>query len=82
MEEKKEVIKEEVKLDKRMVLQIIFLILIVIAIAMLFYTVGTLVRYGDMIRNPIGENLAYWNISSCSYWTEQGMITINATLTK
>jgi hypothetical protein len=83
MEEiKKEMEIEKPKLDKKMVIQIIFLVLILITICLLFYTAGTLVKYGDMIRNPVGENLAYWNISSCSYWTEQGMVTINATKSK
>jgi hypothetical protein len=61
MDEEKEVITKL----KGQTLQVIFLIVLIIAIAALVYATITVVRYKDIIVNPIGSNLKQFGISYC-----------------
>jgi hypothetical protein len=46
--------------------QIIFLILLVVAICALLFSGISIVRYSDMLKNPIGYNLKEFNIKTCT----------------
>jgi flagellar basal body-associated protein FliL len=65
---------------KRDLMNIIFLVCLVIAICALLFLIVWLVRYEQVLTNPLGYNLAQFNISSCSYLDDNGRIVIiNAT---
>jgi accessory gene regulator protein AgrB len=68
MDEIKEVNEIEIEKPKTksMVIQIIFLVLLLISISALIYAGITVVRYHEMLLNPLGYNLAKFNIESCS----------------
>ena len=68
-ENKTEIDKE---LDMRKKVQIVFLIVSIIAVIMLFWTTLTIIKYKDMIKNPIGANLNQFNIAYCMCHDFQG----------
>jgi len=82
MEEVKEAIEveRERKSEKhRMAIQIVFLIVLILAISALVGAIVTIHRYADMLMNPVGYNLARFNISSCSCIDDFGKsVQINA----
>ena len=46
--------------------QIIFLVLLVVAICSLIFCGISIVRYADMLKNPIGYNLKEFEIKTCT----------------
>lgn len=70
---------EEKPNKKRDIIQITFLFLLIVAIAVLIGAIATIINYADMLQNPLGYNLAHFNIPSCSYFNDKGeMVVINA----
>jgi hypothetical protein len=82
MEEGKEVnLKEkELKSEKhRMIIQVAFLIILILAISALVGAIVTIHRYADVLTNPVGYNLAQFNISTCTCMDDFGkLVQINA----
>ena len=65
---------------RRDIMNIIFLICLVLAIGGLLFLIIWLVRYEQVLTNPLGYNLAQFNISSCSYLDHSGrLVIINST---
>ena len=60
-------------------MNIIFLIALLLAIGALIFLIIWLIRYEQVLTNPLGYNLAKYNISSCSYWKDGTMMIINST---
>ena len=56
---------EEVKKEKGQVVQLIFLMVIIIALGVMLYSTITILRYKDMLSNPVGYNLDKFGINSC-----------------
>jgi len=64
VEEKNETLKN--------VMSIVFLILLMVAIAVLMNAVITIYRYHDMLINPIGYSMKEFDLNSCSCIDNQG----------
>ena len=75
-----EIKREELEKPKRgVVLNIIFLILLLLAIGALINSTITIYKYKDMLANPLGYNLDKFNISMCSCVDNSGkQIQINS----
>jgi hypothetical protein len=67
------------KISRGQIIQIVFLALLFISLCTIIWVTGTIYKYHDMLLNPIGYNLAHWNISSCTYFQNGQTILINAT---
>lgn len=50
---------------KRQAIQIVFLVVLIIAIAVLLFTVITIIRYKDMLQNPLGYSFEKFGIDYC-----------------
>ena len=53
-------------------IQIVFLIVMFIAILCLIYTTITIIRYSDMIKNPLSSNLDKFGIERCACYKPDG----------
>jgi hypothetical protein len=76
-----EEIKEEVKIEgekpkehKGVVMQTIFLILLMFAVAGLVAALITVHRYADMLTNPVGYNMEKFGLMYCSCYNTNGEI--------
>lgn len=59
------------------IMQIIFLILLMIAIGALINTTITIYRYRDMLQNPVGYNIEKFGLQYCTcYDTENKIVPI------
>jgi hypothetical protein len=56
------------------VAQIIFLILMLLAVFGLIFAIGTIYKYRDMLQNPLGYNLEKFNLQSCNCFDMQGSL--------
>jgi hypothetical protein len=69
---------QEVNLDRKTTkgekIQIIFLILLCIAVAVLIFAVIEIIKYKNMLQNPLGYNLDKFNLKSCSCLDNSGNI--------
>lgn len=70
---------EKSKDSKSQVIQVIFLIVLVIAIGALIYASISIVRYHDLLMNPLGYNIKQFGINSCLCWKNGEPIFINQT---
>jgi hypothetical protein len=62
-----------------MIIHIIFLIVLIIAVGAMISAIITIHNYADMLKNPIGYNLAYFKVPYCSYINDNGQqVMINA----
>lgn len=77
MEEEKTI---DVREEKRSnIIQTVFLVFLIIAIAVMIGAIITVHNYADMLKNPLGYNLAKFGIESCSYLNNNGeMVVIQA----
>jgi hypothetical protein len=83
MDEKEEV-KTEVVIEKSStkatIIQIMFLILLLCAIAGLLMTTITILKYKDMLKNPVGYNMEKFGLTYCTcYNDDNNIIPITAT---
>ena len=62
--------------DKRTKRQIVFLLLLLIAICALLYSTVAVYRYRDMLMNPVGQNLKNFNINTCTCLDSDGKTVI------
>ena len=69
MELEKEVIKE-----KPDYLRIIFLVILIIAIGALIYTTITIVKYKDILVNPMGVSMNQFGLKYCTCYDSQWRI--------
>lgn len=67
---------ESTNITRKEVIQIVFLIVLIIAVGALIFTTVTIIKYSDMLSNPIGYNLAKFGIDSCSYYDSGGNLVI------
>ena len=75
------ILKENDKPNKANITQIIFLIILVIAIGSLVYASVTIVKYHEMISNPLGYNLEKFGMDSCTCFKSTGeQVLIKSTL--
>lgn len=56
--------------------QIVFLVLVAIAIGCMISAIITIHNYADMLRNPVGYNLGKFGIESCSYINNAGELVV------
>ena len=73
-EETKEVIQEKPNEKSRQIIQIVFLILLAIALAAIIGTTITIIRYGKMLQNPVGYNIEKFGINYCTCYDNQSRI--------
>lgn len=57
-------------------IQIIFLILLFLAVAVMIFAVIEIIKYKNMLQNPLGYNLEKFNLDSCKCTDKQGNETI------
>lgn len=59
---------EEVKQrwDRKSIIQVIFLILLTAAIASMITAIVTIIKYKEMLSNPLGYNMDKFNLNSCT----------------
>lgn len=55
-------------------IQIIFLILLCIAVAVLVFAVIEIIKYKNLLQNPLGYNLDKFNLQSCTCVDNSGNI--------
>lgn len=68
---KEEVIQNR-KATRSEKMQIVFLILMCLAIAALIVAVMTILKYKEMLSNPLGYNLEKFHLQSCSCLDDSG----------
>lgn len=56
--------------------QTVFLILLIIAICCLIWATLTVIKYKDIIKNPVGSNLKEFNIKTCTCIDSKGKTVI------
>jgi hypothetical protein len=56
---------EEVKKERSVIMQALFLILLLLAIVALIYATITVIRYKEMLSNPLGYNLEKFGLDYC-----------------
>ena len=79
MEETKEVEQIEIKNKRELkgqVIQIIFLVLLMIAIGALIFACIKIVQYHNMFSNPLGYNIQQFGIDSCICYKADGTSTL------
>lgn len=80
MEEQKKEVLQIKKFGFRDILNIIFLILLMVAIGALVSTTITIIKYKNVLINPVGQNLANNGINYCTcYDFENRIIPIKST---
>lgn len=57
-----------------------FTIAMILAVGALVFLCIWLVRYEQVLTNPLGYNLAKFNISYCSYLDDGNLVIINASI--
>jgi hypothetical protein len=78
MEEKKEEIEIEKEKPRISILQIVFLILLLAAIFGLIYSAVTIVKYSEMLKNPMGYNIEQFGLKYCTcYDSDFRIVVIN-----
>ena len=79
--------KEEVIVNRKAtraeIIQIVFLILLFVAVAALIICIVEIIKYRDMLQNPLGYNMNKFNLVSCTCTDKQGnFVNIESNLTK
>jgi len=69
---------EEIKEVRKNYIQIIFLICLIVAICALIYTTITIIKYKDVITNPMGVTMAKFNLNTCTCIGQQGIVQIKS----
>ena len=59
---------------KKVTIQVIFLILLAIAIASMIGAIITVKNYGEMLKNPVGYNMEKFNLAYCTCYNTQNQI--------
>ena len=67
-------ISTEAKENKTNYLQLIFLVLLFIAIACLIVAIKTIYNYSDMLKNPLGQNMKNFGMDYCECQNNKGQL--------
>lgn len=59
-------------MNRKEKIQITFLIIMLMAVAALIFCGIKIVKYHDMLTNPLGYSLDYFDISSCTCYRSDG----------
>ena len=55
-------------------LQIIFLVVLIFAVGALVFTTITIIKYKNMLANPLGYNMDKYGLSYCTCYTSDGKV--------
>lgn len=65
-------------MDRKEKIQIAFLIIMLMAVAALIFCGVKIVKYHDMLTNPLGYSLDHFNISSCTCYGQEGYFEVKS----
>lgn len=68
MEEEKKDLRFE---KRRQVIQIVFLIVIIIALSVMVSAIVTIHKYGKLLANPVGYNMKRFDLAYCTCYDSQ-----------
>jgi hypothetical protein len=69
---------ENNKMDRKEKIQIAFLIIMLFAVSGLFFCGIKIVKYHEMLINPLGYSLDHFNISSCTCYNSEGYFEVKS----